>query len=157
MLSKLWMFIGVVNDIQCCQHYNFEQKLYARYQKHFRKFSCWIIQARKQILVTHFHFRDWISNLIRVLSNTVFSSPEDHNFHIFIDSSYHLTHWNWRQMAASFLTTFSNALYSNKMSWYRLRYHWSLFPMVQLTILQCWFRYRLRTNRRQGIIWNNDG
>ena len=39
-----------------------------------------------------------------------------------------------------FQTTFSNAFSWMKMIKFRLRFHWSLFPRVQLTILQHWFR-----------------
>ena len=39
-----------------------------------------------------------------------------------------------------FQTTFSNAFSWMKMSTFRLICHWSLFPRVQLTIFQLWFR-----------------
>ena len=45
-----------------------------------------------------------------------------------------------RQMAAVFQTTFSNAISWMKMDWSRLKFHWSLFLRVQLTIFQHWFR-----------------
>ena len=51
-----------------------------------------------------------------------------------------LTHWGRDKMAAIFQTTFSNAFYWMKMFKFRLRFHWSLFPRVQLTIFQHWFR-----------------
>ena len=51
-----------------------------------------------------------------------------------------LTHWGRDKMAAIFQTTFSNAFSSMKMYTFRLRFHWSLFPRVQLTIFQHWFR-----------------
>ena len=37
-------------------------------------------------------------------------------------------------------TTFSNAFSWIKMFEFRLKFHWSLFPGVQLTIFQQWFR-----------------
>ena len=43
-------------------------------------------------------------------------------------------------MAATFQTTFSNAFSWMKMYEFRLRFHWILFPWVQLTISQHWFR-----------------
>ena len=46
-------------------------------------------------------------------------------------------------MAAIFQTTFSNAFSWMKMYSIRLRFHWSLFPRVKLTIFQHWFRYWL--------------
>ena len=51
-----------------------------------------------------------------------------------------LTHWGRDKMAANFLTTFSNAFSWMKIYEFRLRFHWSLFPRVQLTIFQHWFR-----------------
>ena len=46
-------------------------------------------------------------------------------------------------MAANFLTTFSNAFSWKKIYKFRSRFHWSLFPGVQLTIFQHRFRYWL--------------
>ena len=51
-----------------------------------------------------------------------------------------LTHWGWDKIAAIFQTTFSNAFSSLKMYQFLLRFHWSLFLSVQLTIFQHWFR-----------------
>ena len=44
------------------------------------------------------------------------------------------------KMAAIFQTTFSNAFSSMKMCEFLLKFHWSLFLGVQLTIFQHWFR-----------------
>ena len=54
-----------------------------------------------------------------------------------------LTHWGWDKMAAVLQTTFSNAFCWMKMYEFRLKFHWSLFPSVQLTILHHWFRWWL--------------
>ena len=54
-----------------------------------------------------------------------------------------LTHCGRDKMAAIFQTTFSNAFSWMKMFEFRLRFHWSLFPMVWLTIFQHWFRWWL--------------
>ena len=45
-----------------------------------------------------------------------------------------------RQMDAISQTTFSNAFSWMKMFEFRLKFHWSMFPRVQLTIFQQWFR-----------------
>ena len=45
-----------------------------------------------------------------------------------------------RPMAAIFQTTFWNGFSWMKMFNFRLRFHWSLFPRVKLTIFQHWFR-----------------
>ena len=50
------------------------------------------------------------------------------------------THWGREKMAAIFQTTFSYAFSWMKILKFRLRFHWSLFPRVQLTIFQHWFR-----------------
>ena len=54
-----------------------------------------------------------------------------------------LTHWGRDKMAAISQTTFSNVFSSMKMFKFRLRFHWSLFPRVQLTIFHHWFRWWL--------------
>ena len=51
-----------------------------------------------------------------------------------------LTHWGRDKMAAIFQTTFSNAFSSMKMCKFRLVFDWNVFPRVQLTIFQHWFR-----------------
>ena len=51
-----------------------------------------------------------------------------------------LTHWGRDKMAAIFQTIFSNAFSWMKMYEFRLRFHWSLLPEVQLIIFQHWFR-----------------
>ena len=54
-----------------------------------------------------------------------------------------LTHWGRDKMAAVSQTTLPNAFSWTKMLEIRLRFHWSLFLMVQLTIIQHRFRYWL--------------
>ena len=51
-----------------------------------------------------------------------------------------LTHWGWNKMGAISQTTFSNAISWMKIFQFRLKFCWSLLPMVLLTILQHWFR-----------------
>ena len=51
-----------------------------------------------------------------------------------------LTHWGRDKMDAISQTTLSNAISWKKMLEFRLRFHWSLFLRVQLTIIQHWFR-----------------
>ena len=45
-----------------------------------------------------------------------------------------------RQNGRQILTTISNEFSWMKMYRFRLRFHWSLFPGIQLTIFQHWFR-----------------
>ena len=49
-------------------------------------------------------------------------------------------HWGWDKMANIFQRTFWNACSWLKMYKFELRFQWSLFLMVQLTIYQHWFR-----------------
>ena len=51
-----------------------------------------------------------------------------------------LTHWSRDKMAAVSQTTLSNAFSWMTMLEFRLRFQWSLFLRVQLTIIQDWFR-----------------
>ena len=51
-----------------------------------------------------------------------------------------LTYWGRDTMAAIFQTAFSHAFSWMKMIEFRLRFHWSLFPRVKLTIFQHVFR-----------------
>ena len=56
-----------------------------------------------------------------------------------------LTHWGWDKMDAISQTTWSSAFSSMKMFEFRLKFHWSLFLRVQLTIIQHCIRERLGT------------
>ena len=51
-----------------------------------------------------------------------------------------LTHWGRDKMDAISQTTFSSAFSWMKMFEFRLKFHWSLFLRVQLTIFNHWFR-----------------
>ena len=55
-------------------------------------------------------------------------------------SAWPLTHLILDKMVAIFRTTFSNAFSWMKIFEFRVRFHWSLFLGVQLTIFQHWFR-----------------
>ena len=52
----------------------------------------------------------------------------------------HLTQWGRDKMATVSQTTLSNAFSLIKLLEFRLRFHWSFFLRVQLTIIQHWFR-----------------
>ena len=51
-----------------------------------------------------------------------------------------LTHWGRDEMAAIFQTPFANGFSWMKLYEFRLKFHWSLFLGVELTIFQHWFR-----------------
>ena len=52
-----------------------------------------------------------------------------------------LTHWGRDKMDAISQTIFSSAFPIMKMFEFRLKFHWSLFLRVQLTIVHHWFRW----------------
>ena len=52
----------------------------------------------------------------------------------------HLTHWGRNKMDAILQTTFWSAFSWIKMFEFWIRFHWSLFLRVLLTIIQHWFR-----------------
>ena len=54
--------------------------------------------------------------------------------------SWQLTHWGRDTMDAITQTTFSNGISWMKLYEFRLKFHWSSFLGVQLTIVQHWFR-----------------
>ena len=87
-----------------------------------------------------------------------------------------VTHWGRDKVAANFLTTFQRSCYWTKMYEFRLRFHWSLFLRVKVTIFQHWLTHWARValicvgklsiigsdnalspGRRQAIIWTNAG
>ena len=51
-----------------------------------------------------------------------------------------LTHLGWNKMAAISQMTFPIAFSLMKMHEFRLKFHWSLFLIVQLITIQHWFR-----------------
>ena len=53
----------------------------------------------------------------------------------------HLTLWDRDKMAAIFQTTFPRTFTWMKMYEFRLRFHWSLFLRVHITIFPYWLRY----------------
>ena len=60
------------------------------------------------------------------------------------------------KMAAILLMIFSNAFSGMNMFEFRIKFHWSLFVTVQITLGYHWFREWLGTER-QAIIWGNGG
>ena len=83
--------------------------------------QCWLIISRvlRESLISSKMFTKVITTYLKITQST---------------------HWGRDKMAAIFQTTFSNAFFWMKMNKFRLRFHWRLFPMVQLTIFQHWFR-----------------
>ena len=63
-----------------------------------------------------------------------------------------LTHWGWDKRAAIFQNTFSNAFSWMKMYEFRLRFRWSWFPGVPLTIL-IWSQIKATSNSLNFQKW----
>ena len=53
---------------------------------------------------------------------------------------YNVTHWGKHKMATNLQKTFSNSVSWMKLFVFWIKLHWNLFPRVQLTISQHWFR-----------------
>ena len=58
-----------------------------------------------------------------------------------------LTHWSRDEIDAILQMTFSNAFSWMKMFEFQSKFHWNLFPKVQLTITHHWFRKWLGTDQ----------
>ena len=115
-------------------------------------FSIWIICnifCRKHF-VTNLHGKmswltlfilcPWASYpmfLIVIFSNILSSLPDLHGP---MALAIRLTHWGRDKMAAIFQTTFSIAFSWMKMYDFRLKFQWSLFLRIKLTIFQHWFK-----------------
>ena len=65
-----------------------------------------------------------------------------------------LTHWGGDKMATIFQTTFSNALASTELHEVRLKFQWSVFLSVQLTLFHHWFRQWLVPNQATSHFLN---
>ena len=74
------------------------------------------------------------------MSRCCYDSLSIHLYGNFSLMSCNLTHWGRDKMDAISQTTFWSALSWMKMFEFRLKFHWSLFLRVQLTIFQHWFR-----------------
>ena len=119
------------------------------------RLSSFVIQEIKKKLLLY-----WI-RFYKLLSRSVYSQYhgcwhlDDINSHYFElfspehyslttrmvkNVTYNLTHWGRDEMNNISQTTLSNVFSSMKMFEFRLKFHWSLFPRVQLTIFQHWFR-----------------
>ena len=63
-------------------------------------------------------------------------------------------HWSLGKIVVISQTTFSNAFSWMKMYEFRLRFHWSFFLRLELTIFQHWFKYWLRTDQATSHYMN---
>ena len=69
------------------------------------------------------------------------------------------THWGWDKMAAMSQTTFSNTFSLMKFILFLIEFHWNMFPGVELTLCQHWFRWWLgaeqATSHYLNQCWHN--
>ena len=68
-----------------------------------------------------------------------------------------LTYWGRDEVSGIIQTTLSNVFSWIKMFEFRIQFDWSLFPRVQLKQYSIGSDNDLVPNRRQAIIWTNDG
>ena len=102
------------------------------------------VQRQRELKTTHQVGRE-LEQISKVLPTAVVEEPHvEHKevgtyFHVLV-LKLHLTHWGRDKMAALSQTALSNAFSWMKMLEFRLRFQWSLFLRVQLTIIQHWLR-----------------
>ena len=94
------------------------------------------IQIRHKYYFIACSFRDIYSYYIFYRWKSYLNEADDRHYH----NEYGINTLRPRHMDAMSQTTFSNAFSWMKMFEFRLKVHWSLFPTVQLTIFQQWFR-----------------
>ena len=107
-----------------------------------RKISLWLVKHIFNQSTANF---DWISNSIEIplagrgpgLSGTRLIKG---NGDIILPGCSSISHWGRDKMDVMSQTTISNALSWMKMLGLRLKFHWSLFLRVELTIFHHWFK-----------------
>ena len=72
----------------------------------------------------------WYLSLIWVLKNTILILLQPN-----LPGTSELTYWGWDKMATNFLMTFSNAFSWMKIHEFFIRFHWSLFPIYNISTL----------------------
>ena len=87
------------------------------------------IYSTNELTVTLWYVKLWY--MIQVYSSSQSTLCHSHCL---------LTRWGRNKIDAILQMTFSNAISWMKMFEFRLKFHWSLFLKVQLTIFQHWFR-----------------
>ena len=114
-------------------------------QKEFNKKTSGIISNSKMGFITTFRFQRMYSRFAAHLmalcwcwamkGERLLSCNSTH-----VSDIQQLTHWGRDKMDAISQTTLSNAFLRMKMLEFWLKFHWSLFLRVQLTVFQHWLR-----------------
>ena len=94
----------------------------------------------KPFLLGQYHWKS-INEMYN--ASPLWDKPWWSHISVYLTVTLSLTHWGRDKMAAVSQTTHSNAFSWMKMLEFRLRFHWSLFLRVQLTLFQHCFRYWL--------------
>ena len=121
-------------------HWNFNFSFKIPQQKHF------LSSGRDKYCIGHcvsINFIPWIWSLGSLETLTLTTFWIDHILavdHWFLNTLRPRQNGCHSKMDAIPQTTFSNAISWMKMFEFRLKFHWSLFLKVQLTIFQHWFR-----------------
>ena len=84
---------------------------------------------------SHYLNQCWPSSLTLIYPN----QQHGLQFHSFYSGCF-LTHWGRDKIAAIFQTTFSKSFSYMNIVEFWFKFHWNVFPMVQLTIIQHWLR-----------------
>ena len=101
--------------------------------------SCALSTMFKMLNMTEFSkFIFWVTGYSQFLPAYFIAYKKGNSMNLIKNTM--LTHCGRDKMAAIFQTTFSIAFSWMKKFEFWLRFHWSLFPRVQLTIFHHWFR-----------------
>ena len=94
------------------------------------------------IYVVKIYAAEVVHSTKEFVSSPVMFSPTSiiHDEHMAAHCPIRRCHWGRDKMPAIFQTTFSNTFSWMKMYEFWLKFHWSLFLRVKLTIIQHWFR-----------------
>ena len=137
---------AILIDMTLCSWLAFISPLLTWYSTIMSWMVLWVLGGIKRFceimwLAQHGWERGLVFNLLTVLW-------------LFIFLKLVLTHLSWDKIAASLQTTFSNAFSWMTMHEFRLRFHWNLFLMYELAILQHGFRYWLGADQATGHYLN---
>ena len=96
--------------------------------------NMWLCQWLKFLYYQQWSLNQWLGNYLFIHFLLWL-----HCYSVTISWVHHLC-WGRDEMDAITQTTFSSAFFWKKTFEFQLKFHWSLFLRVQLTIFQHWFR-----------------
>ena len=105
---------------------------------HARINSSWPSKGHPRI--THPHQHGLVKGVLGLTPHDLEKGIPGLTPHDLVKGILGLTHWGREKMDAISQTTFWSAVSWMKMFEFPMKFHWSLFLRVQLTIFQHWFR-----------------